>query len=301
MPLAIIVYGQDVQWADFGLVGVLVLLEGVLSIDNALVLGLLAKRLPAHLRTRALTYGLVGAFAFRVLAIGTAAFLLKWTFVKLLGGGYLVYVAIKHLFFEAKEEPPGVVAEVDGEPALVDERTGGPLTLEQETIEIRERLPVPYPDSIAYEPRPTSPARFWPTVLVIELTDIAFAVDSILAAVGLVESGPEVHSSGTTHPKLWIVVMGGLLGVMMMRFAAVVFIRLLERFPRFETAAYLLVTVIGGKLLCDWWFNSAGGPHRLDFHDWQHPEFWVFWGLMALSFSVGFLPSRSYRIQEADQ
>ena len=31
-------------------------------------------------------------------------------------------------------------------------------------------------------------AKFWPTVLVIELTDIAFAVDSILAAIGVVGS-----------------------------------------------------------------------------------------------------------------
>ena len=102
LPLAFM--GQTFDWGDMVIVGLLVLLEGVLSIDNALVLGLLAKRLPPHQRRRALSYGLIGAFVFRVLAIATASFLLRWTFVKLLGGGYLIFIAVKHLFFESQEE-----------------------------------------------------------------------------------------------------------------------------------------------------------------------------------------------------
>jgi hypothetical protein len=64
-----IIYGQEIAWGDLAIIGLLVLLEGVLSIDNALVLGLLAKRLPVHQRARALSYGLIGAFVFRVIAI----------------------------------------------------------------------------------------------------------------------------------------------------------------------------------------------------------------------------------------
>jgi predicted tellurium resistance membrane protein TerC len=77
-----------------------------------------------------------------------------------------------------------------------------------------------------------------------------------------------------------------------MRFAAVVFIRLLERFPRFETAAYLLVVVIGAKLVADWGANDALHPHRLDFHDPHTAAFWAFWLLMLASFCVGFIPQR---------
>ena len=58
------------------------------------------------------------------------------------------------------------------------------------------------------------------------------------------------------HPKLWVVILGGLLGLMLMRFAARIFIWLLEKFPRFEISAYLLVIVIGLKLLADWGVNS---------------------------------------------
>src|SRR5688572_30829575 len=89
LPLAQIdIFGQRAEYSDLAVVALLVLLEGVLSIDNALVLGLLAKRLPKHQRARALSYGLIGAFVFRVIAICTASLLLQLPFVKFLGGAY---------------------------------------------------------------------------------------------------------------------------------------------------------------------------------------------------------------------
>jgi YkoY family integral membrane protein len=289
--LALAVFGQEAGWHDLGVVALLILLEGVLSIDNALVLGLLAKRLPKHQQRRALTYGLVGAFVFRFLAIGVAAFLLEWRIVKLLGGGYLAYIAVKHLFFEAREEVDAEVIMQEGEPALVGPE-GQPLTREEVAHEIEERVPVPLPDERLHRPM----ASFWPTVLVIELTDIAFAVDSILAAIALVGSAPPGHEG--VHPKLWVIITGGILGVILMRFAAVIFIQLLDRFPRFETAAYLLVAVIGAKLLLDWGFNTHE-HHRLDFHDLRHPAFWTFWGVMILCFLVGFLPQKGRHSKKA--
>src|SRR5690606_32105329 len=98
-------------------------------------------------------------------------------------------------------------------------------------------------------------ARFWPAVLVIELTDIAFAVDSILAAIAMVGPPPQGTPPDAIHPKLWVVILGGLLGLVLMRIAARLFVRLLDRFPRFEISAYLLVIVIGLKLLGDWGAN----------------------------------------------
>jgi YkoY family integral membrane protein len=288
MPFAFI-FGQEVAWGDLGVVGLLVLLEGALSIDNALVLGLLAKRLPKHQQSKALTYGLVGAFAFRILAIGFAAFLLRWHWVKLVGGGYLAYIAIKHLFFEAHEDDGEIAAGIGGHPALLHEATGLPLTPEEEVEEIQQRAPLPIPDRALKPVSSTQYASFWPTVAVIELTDIAFAVDSILAAIGVVGSPKPGHPPDAVHPKLWVIITGGLLGVVLMRFAAVIFIRLLESFPRFSTAAYLLVLVIGGKLLVDWGFNTPQ-EHRVDFHSPHSPAFWVFWGIMVLCFATGFLP-----------
>ena len=255
------VRNQTFDWPDMAVIGLLVLLEGVLSIDNALVLGLLAKRLPRHQRAQALSYGIIGAFVFRTIAVLTAAYLLQWTFVKFLGGAYLVYIAVKHLFFEAKEEQADkIVLDDFGNPVLIDAATGAPITAEQEEIEIKERVPfdgmvdeeaeaAPVAAQTTIAPQETAASwwRFWKTVAVIELTDIAFAVDSILAAIAL---------AGGRHSKLWVIITGGILGMILMRFAAAIFIRLLDRFPRFEIAAYLLVVLIGIKLLVDWGFNS---------------------------------------------
>ncbi len=328
-----VLWGQTVESADLAVVVLLVLLEGILSIDNALVLGLLAKRLPKHQQSRALSYGLIGAFVFRFIAIATAAFLLKWTFAKFLGGAYLVYIAVKHLFFESKEEPPDeVVIDAEGHLQIVDAATHAPVSREREELELKERLPFGIAGSgtrTAAQLRARDAIRtFWWTVLIIELTDIAFAVDSIVAAIGVVGSPPSGTPSDAVHPKLWVVILGGFLGVVVMRFAAALFIRLLEKFPRFELSAYILVIIIGGKLLADWGLNSdwtAWGwtgnqlwaesyvawlhahwpfqlselsgqhPHLLDFHDLRRPECILFWLAMITAFCVGFLPRKDKR------
>lgn len=251
-------FNQTFVAPDLAVIGLLIVLEGVLSIDNALVLGLLANRLPKSQQKKALTYGLVGAFAFRIITIATATFLLKWTFFKLLGGAYLLYTALHHFYSQWRGEN--------------DEATGPNGT--------GKRV-----------------AGFWPTVLVIELTDIAFAIDSILAAIALVGPPPKDTPLTAFHPKLWVVVTGGMLGVVLMRYAAMLFIKLLDRFPRFEMAAYLLVLVIGGKLLADYIGNdllASPGTHPVDFHSYRNPWFWGFWGLMLASFLTGFLPAKPH-------
>jgi YkoY family integral membrane protein len=280
-------YGQTFEPHDIAIVGLLIVLEGVLSIDNALVLGILAKRLPKDLQSRALTYGLVGAFVFRVIAIATASFLLSWTIAKLLGGLYLIYISIKHFFLEGDKKDEHIAIEATGQPVMVDDATGKPVSEEKALEEANT------PVALSYATPPAKGgARFWPTVLVIELTDIAFAIDSILAAIAMVStvSKPEGQR---WHPKLWVVVTGGMLGVILMRFAAVLFIRLLEKFPRFEVSAYLLVIVIGLKLIADWMFNTVE-HHHLDFHNPRTPEFWVFWVLMVVCFCVGFVPQHKH-------
>jgi YkoY family integral membrane protein len=266
-------FGQTFSPNDLALIALLIVLEGVLSIDNALVLALLAKRLPKEQQTKALTYGLAGAFVFRIIAIGAAAYLLRWRIVKLLGGGYLLWVAGKHLWEKYRERwTDRITVGPDHGPLLLDDATGQALTPEQELEEIRVRGPLPID--------PPVQAGFWSTVVLIETTDIAFAIDSVLAAIAVVGSPPAGHTG--THPKLWVVVTGGLLGVVLMRVAAALFIRLLERFPRFETSAYLLVTLIGLKLVVDWSVNSEQHPHRVDFHDPASFAFWAFWSLLAL-------------------
>lgn len=210
---------------DIIAIGFLVFLEGVLSIDNALVLALLVKHLPPKEHKRALTYGLVGAVVFRVIAISAAAYLMKWTWVKFVGGAYLLYLAANYWWAHNQ-----------------DEKT---------TKQGKER-------------------DFWMTVLVVELTDIAFAIDSILTAVALTK-------------KVWVVLTGGIIGLIMMRFAASIFIKLLEKFPRFEGTAYTLVFLIGAKLIIDGFHFDF-----IDFHSPTNPAFWAFWLGMTITLAFGF-------------
>jgi YkoY family integral membrane protein len=231
-------------------------LEGVLSIDNALVLGLLAKRVPKHLQGRALTYGLVGALIFRMAAIGAATFLLKYTFFKLLGGAYLIYIAVKHFFFENEEEK-----KADDAP---DERTlsktGKPIT--------------------------AASLSFWYAVIVIELTDIAFAVDSIVAAIALV--GQQRADDTGVHDKLWVVIVGGFIGVVVMRFAAILFIRLLEKSEIY----------IGYLWCCDrrncWRTGINSKLHPIRWISITQPGIRIFCADDHL-FCIGFCPSGKFR------
>jgi len=274
---------QTFEAHDLFIVALLVVLEGVLSIDNALVLGILAKRLPKHQQKKALTYGLIGAFVFRLLAIGLATFLIRLTIVKLLGGAYLLWIAIKHFFLESGDDTSIEAKAV----------AAGMIEEESVTAEQREHVTVvlQYQSSAAIMGPPGKVlARFWPTVFVIELTDVAFAVDSILAAIGVVGDAPPGTPEGVLHPKYWVVLTGGFLGVILMRFAAILFIRLLEAFPRFEEAAYILVSVIGIKLLLDWVAYQFHLP--IDFHHPSSPAFWIFWIAMILGFCFGFLPEK---------
>lgn len=223
---------MDITSNDLFLIGVLVFLEGILSVDNALVLAVLAKHLPRDQQKKALTYGLIGAFFFRFVALAMVTLLVKWTWVKYVGGGYLIFIAVKHLFFG--EKPSDLEGKVKG-------------------------------------------ASFWHTVVVIELTDIAFAVDSILAGIALT-------------PKIWIVFTGGVLGIVLMRFAATAFIRMIERFPKLEKTAYILVLIIGVKVIVE-----ALRLPGVDFHSPRALSFWTFWLLMAAGIGYGFIPPRKKR------
>jgi YkoY family integral membrane protein len=235
------VFGQSFAPTDLATIAMLVVLEGLLSIDNALVLSVLANRVDAGRRMKALSYGLIGALVLRIAMISLAAYLLKWSILKLAGGLYLLWVAGRHFARGWRR----------------------PQTLTQ--------------------PVPQESMPFWSTVAAIELTDVAFAADSILAAVALIGPGPV----GVIHPKLWVIIVGGMLGVVLMRFAAALLARLLERFPELHRSAYLVVLLIGIKLMADWSFNSQAHPRRIDFENPRAPAMWIFWGGMLICLAWG--------------
>ena len=224
---------MDVQFADIVTVLLLVVLEGLLSADNALVLAILVLGLPRRDQRKALRYGIVGAFVFRILATLLAVHLLEVLWVKLIGAAYLLYLSWKH-FFGAMEQ---------------DEKRG--------TI------------------RPATPmfglSAFWATVVKVELTDIVFAVDSILVAVAM-------------SPKLWVIITGGILGIVMMRLVIGQLLTLVRRYPALVDGAFIIIAWVGVKLLMEY------------LHDVHIVEFrinkWLSFGLITLIFIVSYLYAR---------
>ncbi len=106
---------------------------------------------------------------------------------------------------------------------------------------------------------------FWKVVLVIELLDVVFAIDSIVAGVAFING---------TFSKLWIVYLGGMIGILGMRYAANLFSSLIDRFPSLERSAYLMVGWIGIKL-------------GMSAFDWPLP-LPLFWFVIAILFLLGF-------------
>src|SRR5262249_3658129 len=82
-------------------------------------------------------------------------------------------------------------------------------------------------------------SAFWATVIKVELTDIVFATDSILVAVAM-------------SPKIWVVLTGGILGIVMMRLVIGQLLSLVERFPALVDGAFIIIAWVGVKLLLEY-------------------------------------------------
>jgi predicted tellurium resistance membrane protein TerC len=197
---------------NWSIIFTLVLLEGLLSADNALVLAVMVKHLPRKEQKRALFYGLLGAYVFRFLAIGFGVALVQITWVKVAGGIYLLWIACSNLFdLEFK------LARVGNVPLIP--YIGKKRKADEENEEVK-----------------TKNYGFWRTVVAVEIMDIAFSIDSVLAAFGVSE-------------EVWVLFLGGILGVLMMRGVAQVFLKLIDKFPELEKAAFILIIIIGLKMI----------------------------------------------------
>ena len=84
----------------------LVLIEGLLSVDNALAIAALASRLPKDQQSKALKLGILGAYLFRGLALFLVELVIANPWVKLVGAAYLLYLMASHLAEPAHEEGP---------------------------------------------------------------------------------------------------------------------------------------------------------------------------------------------------
>lgn len=138
--------GQTFVSNDILIVAMLALLEGLLSADNALVLALLVRHLSDKEQQKALSLGLMMAFALRGAGILLARFLIGLWWLCGIGALYLIFLAVKHFLSKAQNDEDDEAAIAAG----------------------KKRL------------------SFGRTVALVGFTDVVFAVDSILVAVAMV-------------------------------------------------------------------------------------------------------------------
>lgn len=222
----------DVQLSDLATVGLLVVLEGLLSADNALVVAVMILGLPRSLQKLALRYGLLGAFAFRIVATLLAVYLIRLAWVKLLGGLYLIYLTYQHFF-----------------------QSGDPQQRSQ--------------------PRPARPwmglSALWGTIVKVELVNVAFSVDSILVAVAM-------------SSKTWVVLAGGLIGIVAMRVVIAQLLAIVRKYPTLVDGAFIIIAFVGTKLLLEY----------ADAMRWIHfePPRWISLTIIVATFLIAYWHAR---------
>jgi len=231
------------DWATIVIIIQLIFLEGILSLDNAAVLGALVSPLPddkpvawggvlrklgdllhpilGNQRTAALRAGLLGAYLGRGLMLFLATLIIQNPWLKLLGAAYLVRLAFNNL-----------------STAEVQETDSHAHTIEGKT--------------------------FWMIVLTVELTDLVFSLDNVVASVAL------------SH-RFWVVFTGVAIGILFMRFAAGLFSYAVLRHPVLKYAAYILVFNIGIELIIE-------ELNIYQFSDWTRFGISVITLLLALAY-----------------
>lgn len=207
------------QYSIFVIVIQLIFLEGILSIDNAAVLGAMVAPLPddkkipwpkflekfgewihpvlGFQRTAALKVGLLGAYLGRGVMLLLASYLIENSWIRIIGALYLIRLS----FDELGDSTPDVETEKERQDAI-------------HTV------------------------SFWHIVLTIELMDLVFSIDNVIAAVAISD-------------ELWVVLLGVAIGILTMRFAAGLFSYAVEREPILKEAAYILILNIGVQLILE--------------------------------------------------
>ncbi|HVD99943.1 MAG TPA: DUF475 domain-containing protein [Cytophagaceae bacterium] len=149
------IFGQDLKAASLIILN-LILIESLLSVDNAAVLATMVMDLPKEKRDKALKYGIIGAYLFRGICLIFASLLIKVLWLKAVGGLYLIYLTFN--YFRTKQTD----------------------TKEDDTLNKQENK--------FYKMTLGALGPFWSTVALVEVMDLAFSIDNVFAAVAFTDN-----------------------------------------------------------------------------------------------------------------
>ncbi len=145
-------FGTDLNTAIFIVIN-LIILESLLSIDNAAVLASMVMDLPENQRNKALRYGILGAYVFRGLCLIFAAWLVKILWLKILGGVYLCWLT--YGYFKQKSPKEDEVIDKEG--------------------------------NFIFRKFKMFFGTFWTTIILVEFMDLSFSIDNIFACVAFTD------------------------------------------------------------------------------------------------------------------
>ncbi|RYE23663.1 MAG: DUF475 domain-containing protein [Sphingobacteriales bacterium] len=229
--------GSDLQ-SNLLIVLNLIVIESLLSVDNAAVLATMVIDLPKHQRSKALRYGILGAYLFRGLCLALAAWLVKIWWLKPLGGLYLLYLA--YGYFKKKAE--------EGEEESVNKG-----------------------ENKVYKAIVGLIGNFWATVALIEIMDLAFSIDNVFAAVAFTDS-------------ILLICVGVFIGILAMRFVAQGFVRLMEKFTFLETIAFIIIAILGLKLLASLYSHFYPGTPAAELLEGEKAD--MFMSILTVSLFI---------------
>jgi len=226
---------------SLAIIGNLIIIESLLSVDNAAVLATMVMDLPKDQRNRALKYGIWGAYFFRGIAMIFASALITIWWLKPIGGLYLLYLVFD--WYKSKQTPKEEDDTIDKKSNWLYKMTVGTL------------------------------GNFWATVCLVELMDMAFSIDNVFAAVAFT-------------PNIILVCIGVFIGILAMRFIAQWFVGLMDKYNFLETAAFIVIGILGVKLtlsLVEHFYPESGfsiflGSHTADI------------GISVLTVAIFFVP-----------
>jgi predicted tellurium resistance membrane protein TerC len=140
--------------------------------------------------------------------------------------------------------------------------------------------------SDAGDRRAIKPARpwlglsaFWATVAKVELTDIVFAVDSILVAVAM-------------SSKKWVIITGGVLGIIAMRMVIGQLLAIVRKYPALVDGAFIIIGWVAIKLFVEY-------AHHEGYIGFLVPKS-VSLGVIVVIFGIAYLYARKQGPADVD-
>lgn len=224
----------------------LTILEIVLGIDNIIFISVLADKLPLAQQNKARLTGLSLAMIMRILLLLSISWIMGLTTpIPVIGGWFSAFLGDK--------------THLNWRDAIL--LAGGIFLIYKATTEIHDKL-----EGVEHGAGKTQAVSFASVITQILVLDIVFSLDSVITAVGMVQTSPDHRWVGLT-----IMIIAVVIAVGVMLFAAKPISDFVNRHPTVKMLAFSFLILVGVVLIVD-------ASHR------HIPKGYIYF---AMAFSIG--------------